>query len=32
MALGHFVAAFINDAFMGSNDPSAGSVALAMSP
>jgi len=32
MALGHFVAAFINDAFMGLDDPSAGSVALAVSP
>jgi len=32
MALGHFIAAFINDAFMGLNDPSTGTVAFAMSP
>jgi len=32
MALGHFVAAFINDAFMGLSDPATGSVALALSP
>jgi membrane-associated phospholipid phosphatase len=32
MALGHFVAAFINDAFMGLNDPANGSVDLSMSP
>jgi len=32
MALGHFVAAFFNDAFMGLNDPATGSVALALSP
>jgi len=32
MALGHFVAAFINDAFMGLNDSATGSVALALTP
>ena len=32
MALGHFVAAFINDAFMGLSDSANGSVALALSP
>ena len=32
MALGHFVAAFINDAFMGLNGSATGSVALALSP
>jgi len=32
MALGHFVAAFINDAFMGLDDPSDGTVAFSMSP
>ena len=32
MALGHFVAAFINDAFMGLDDPSDGAVAFSMSP
>ncbi len=32
MALGHFVAAFINDAFMGLSDSTTGSVALALSP
>lgn len=31
-ALGHFVAAFINDAFMGLNGPTTGSVDLALSP
>ena len=30
MALGHFVAAFINDAFMGLDDSATGSVALAL--
>ena len=30
MALGHFVAALINDAFMGLDDSSNGSVALAL--
>ncbi len=32
MALGHFVAAFINDAFMGLSDSATESVALALSP
>jgi hypothetical protein len=32
MALGHFVAAFINDAFMGLDDPSRGALSFAMSP
>jgi len=32
MALGHFIAAFVNDAFMGLSDPSAGRVTLAVSP
>ena len=32
MALGHFVGAFINDAFMGLNDPARGALALALSP
>jgi len=32
MALGHFVAAFINDAFMGLSESATGSVALALSP
>ena len=32
MALGHFVAAFINDAFMGLENSAAGSVALGLTP
>jgi len=32
LALGHFVAAFINDAFMGLNNPVSGSLTLALSP
>jgi len=32
MALGHFIAAFVNDAFMGLDDPSGGTVVFSMSP
>lgn len=31
-ALGHFVAAFINDAFMGLNEPATGSVTISLAP